>query len=120
MKPNGAIPNTKSIPKQMERLQIVVNVWSTELSKPQEVITISDTNINLDLDYSDPNSLPFHDRKLTQLYKYINNKIFNQGAAVIQTKPTKIYQNTPDTWIYHMTTNYPQKNHQSQCTQIRI
>ena len=109
MNENGAIPETKSIPKQIVRFKNLTNKWSKQIeSENTEVISLSDTNINLSLDYSQPDKLEFHDRKLIPLYRILNEMIFNKGASTILTKPTKIHHKKQYSFIDHLITNKPQ------------
>ena len=106
----GAIPDTKSLNKQTIRFQEIINVWSDQIQDQNiEVISLSDTNINLDLNFSVPSELEFHDRKITPLYRILNSQIFNKGASVVKTKPTKIHYNKNNTNIDHLITTCPNK-----------
>ena len=106
---NGAIPDTKSVPKQTTRFKNLTKIWSEQIELPNtEVISMSDTNLNLSLDYNQPEKLDFHDRKLIHIYRILNENIFNKGASTILTKPTKIHHNKDFTFIDHLITNKPQ------------
>ena len=110
MTDTGSIPKTKSIKQQTIRFNQVINVWSQQLSDEKvEVISMSDTNLNLNLDYNTPQKLDLDDRKLIPLYRILNQHIFNKGASAIQTKPTKIHYRKDYTFIDHLITNYPRK-----------
>ena len=107
---NGAIPETKSIDKQINRFTKITQVWANQLQQNEmEIISMSDTNINTDLDYSTPSDLEYHDRKITPLYRILNNQIFNKGASIVRTKPTKIHHNKENSNIDHLITNIPEK-----------
>ena len=110
MTDTGSMPNTKSIKQQTLRFNQIVNIWSQQLSDEKvEVISMSDTNINLNMDYNTPQKLDIDDRKLIPLFRILNQNIFNKGASYIQTKPTKINHKKDYTFIDHLITNYPNK-----------
>ena len=73
-----------------------------------EVISVSDTNLDLSLDFNKPNQMEFHERKLIPLYRILNEFFLNLGASVIQTKPTKIHLKKQYSFIDHLITNKPE------------
>ena len=115
MTESGKITNTKSIKKQITRFSQIIKIWSQQISEPNtEVISMSDTNINLELDYTTPQNLDQEDRKLLPLYRILHQEIFNKGASFIPTKPTKIHHKKNYTFIDHLITNLPNKIIQNQ------
>ena len=107
-KEGHGIPNTETTKSQKVRFQKVADVWSQQM-QTNEVISLSDTNINLNKNFNSPNLLNDSDRKTIPLFRILQDKIFNMGATVINTKPTKIYEDKPNSFIDHLITNYPQK-----------
>ena len=107
---NGAIPETKSVKEQTQRFLKVIKIWSNQILLDQnEIISMSDTNINLNLNYSAPETLEYHDRKMIPLYRILNTQIFNLGASNIKTAPTKINHHKEYSYIDHLITNHPNK-----------
>ena len=102
------IPGTESQKQQNTRFKNVVETWSEQLDKG-EVISFSDTNINLHKNFNNINEISESDKKLLQIFRMLQDKIFNKGASVLQTKPTKIYENKNNTFIDHIISNHPTK-----------
>ena len=110
MTDRGAIPDTKSVAKQKIRFSQITKTWAEQIeTEKTEVISLSDTNINLDLDYTSPENLDIHDKNITPIFRILNDTIFNIGASVIKTNPTKINHNKDYTFIDHLITNHPHK-----------
>ena len=107
-KNGNGIPNTETPKNQNIRFLKVAEIWSQQIQK-YEVISISDTNINLKKNYNNTNELKESDKKLIPIFRILQKQIFNMGASVIQTKPTKIYEDKPNTFIDHLISNFPQK-----------
>ena len=74
----------------------------------EKPISLSDTNVDLSCDYSNPDNLSTHQRAVIPIFRLLQDHILNNGAAPIPTKPTKTYVNKPNTWIDHCITNKPQ------------
>ena len=112
---NGkAIIGTESPRAQNVRFKSVINKWATLLEHEEEVISISDTNIDLDKDYAKIHNFEPHERVMIPLYRTLVTQIYNRGASWIKTPPTKIHHRKNYTNIDHMFTNQPHKiiNHE--------
>ena len=59
----GIKKNTETQKAQDTRFEKVIQIWSDQLDKG-EVISMSDTNINLELYYNNLNDMEYQDRKL--------------------------------------------------------
>ena len=80
---NGVeIPNTETQKHQNERFQKVAEMWSNQLDQG-EVLSFSDTNINLSKNYNNSNEISESERKLIQIYSMLQKKCFNKGAYFI-------------------------------------
>ena len=76
----------------------------------EKLFSVSDTNINLNKDFSNTDSLDINEEEKTiKLYKLLQNKIFTTGTTLIKTPPTKINVNKENTYIDHIFSNVPQK-----------
>ena len=107
---DGAIPNTKSVKSQKSRFSQIIKTWANQISNNEsEIISMSDTNIDLQINYSTPSQLDIHERKMVPLFRLLNTQIFNIGASVVKTDPTKIHHNKDYTNIDHLITNFPLK-----------
>ena len=91
------IPGTESPKAQAIRFKAVTSKWAQLLETSNEVISVSDTNIDLDKDYEQTYNFQHYEREMIQMYKILVTQIFSRGASWIKTLPTKIYpkKNTP-------------------------
>ena len=106
---NGkGIPGTETNKSQQSRFLKVALNWA-ELLKQGETISLSDSNIDLNSDFNNIQSLSESEKKLIQIYRIFQEHIFNNGASAIPTKPTKIYYDKPYSYIDHLVTNWPSK-----------
>ena len=103
-----AVPNTDTIKKQKERFKKITEKWREAILE-RETISLSDTNIDLSKDFTQPDSLSDFDKILIPLYRMLNDNIFSNNTSVIKTIPTKVYTRKPNTFIDHLITNCPQK-----------
>ena len=89
---NGqGIKDTETQKNQNKRFQKVVDIWSTQLEQG-EILSLSDTNINLNKNFNNTNEISESERKLIPIYRMLQDKNFNKGATFIKTIPTKIYE----------------------------
>ena len=86
-----AIPGTESSKSQATRFKSVTNKWAQLLDTNNEVISVSDTNIDLDKDFEQTHQFQHYEREMIQMYKILVSEIFSRGASWIKTLPTKIY-----------------------------
>ena len=107
-KEGKGLPGTETQRSQNIRFQKISQIWSQQLEN-HEVISLSDTNIDLSKNFFNSDEISDSDKKLTQIYKMMQDNIFNKGASLIKTLPTKIYDKKMNTYIDHLITNYPQK-----------
>ena len=106
---NGAIDQTETIKSQTRRFRRITAQWAKVLQTGEEVISNSDTNIDLDRELTDKNDLEHHERAMIPLHRILVEEIFSKGAAWIKTPPTKINHNKNYANLDHMITNLPQK-----------
>ena len=59
---NGSIPKTKNEKAQFLRFSTVIEKWKTTINE-RETISVSDTNINLDKNFNDIESLDLNEKK---------------------------------------------------------
>ena len=102
------IPGTETQKQQNLRFKKIAEQWSQQI-QIGETISFSDTNINLDKNFQNTNELENCERKFIPIYRDLNDLIFNRGAAVIKTAPTKIYDDKPNTFIDHCISSHPKK-----------
>ena len=104
----GAIANTNSVQSQVNRLKTITTKWKQSLNE-RETISVGDTNLDLNIDYTNPTQLSQHNRSLIPIYRVLNEDILSNGAVPIKTRPTKTNIQKPSTWIDHLITNKPEK-----------
>ena len=99
---------TETPKSQEDRFQKIANIWEQQI-KNGETVSLSDTNLDLSKNFQNTQELSESNIKLVPIYRILQEKVFNAGAAVISTKPIKIHQNRENTFIDHMITNWPNK-----------
>ena len=85
------IPGTESTRAQALRFKAVTEKWAQLLDTNLEVISVSDTNIDLDKDYEQTQNFQHYEREMIQMHRILVTQIFARGASWIKTPPTKIY-----------------------------
>ena len=107
---NGkAVIGTESPRAQNVRFKNITNKWATLLENEEEVISISDTNIDLDKDYSKIHNFEPHEKVMITPLQTIGHPDLQQGGIMDKNPP---HQNSPQkkyTNIDHMFTNQPHK-----------
>ena len=102
------IPGTETQKEQNIRFKKIAEIWSQQI-QIGETLSFSDTNINLDKKFQNTNELENCERTFIPIYRDLNDLIFNKGAAIIKTAPTKIYDDKPNTFIDHCISSHPKK-----------
>ena len=106
--PNTTIPGSQTEKSQKTRLELILKKSQKSIFE-NETILLSDTNIDFTHDYTNPEKLKTHQKKLIPLVKLYKEYLFDYGVCLIKTKPTKIYFKKPSTSIDHCMTNQPNK-----------
>ena len=109
----GAVPNTKGVNHQLQRLGPITNNWYKAMQE-YETISTSDTNIDTTVDWTDNQSLDTQNKRLLPIYQHIKSQILDKGGAIIPTPPTKTTPHRKDSCLDHMITNQPTRIIQAQ------
>ena len=105
---NGAIKNTGTPKAQLTRYTKVIEKWIKSINE-RETIYNGDDNIDLDKDFTKPESLSILDTKTTPLFNLLKEKIYTAGVSLIRTGPTKHNINSQDTYLDHIFTTSPER-----------
>ena len=96
------------IQSQSDRFQQICQVWEEMLNTEIETITMSDTNLSLQVLMNEENKMTDYDKSLKNIAKHFVEEISPKGVKIMNDSPTHwSTSQQAESCIDHITTTYP-------------